>query len=170
MATYKVTLIPGDGIGPEVSEATKAVLEATGLARVQRLVDCGEDPGCILRGKVLRHDRQRAVEAVRGAAVKILELRRPGDLMRAQVPGPDPDLAGVECSSKGFEIRKRGGRLLGNASVRVFAVAFGFSHFHTAVQWFYLLLQRRVPALGDRARHCGEMRGPRMRVLPPGRF
>jgi isocitrate dehydrogenase (NAD+) len=32
MATYKVTLIPGDGIGPEVSEATKAVLEATGVS------------------------------------------------------------------------------------------------------------------------------------------
>jgi isocitrate dehydrogenase (NAD+) len=30
--TYKVTLIPGDGIGPEVSEAARRVLEATGLA------------------------------------------------------------------------------------------------------------------------------------------
>ncbi len=30
--TYKVTLIPGDGIGPEVTEATKRVLEATGVA------------------------------------------------------------------------------------------------------------------------------------------
>jgi len=29
---HKVTLIPGDGIGPEVSEATKRVLEATGVA------------------------------------------------------------------------------------------------------------------------------------------
>lgn len=29
---YQVTLIPGDGIGPEVSEATKRVLEATGIA------------------------------------------------------------------------------------------------------------------------------------------
>ena len=28
---YQVTLIPGDGIGPEVSEATKRVLEATGI-------------------------------------------------------------------------------------------------------------------------------------------
>jgi hypothetical protein len=54
--------------------------------------------------------------------------------VRPQVPGPDPDLAGVERSSKGLEIRKRGGRLLGNASVRAFAFAFGFSHFHPAVQ------------------------------------
>jgi isocitrate dehydrogenase (NAD+) len=30
MATYDVTLIPGDGIGPEVTEATRRVLEATG--------------------------------------------------------------------------------------------------------------------------------------------
>jgi len=29
---YKVTLIPGDGIGPEVSEAARRVLEATGVA------------------------------------------------------------------------------------------------------------------------------------------
>jgi len=29
--TYNVTLIPGDGIGPEVTEATKRVLEATGV-------------------------------------------------------------------------------------------------------------------------------------------
>ena len=30
--TYQVTLIPGDGIGPEISAAARAVLEATGLA------------------------------------------------------------------------------------------------------------------------------------------
>ena len=29
---YNITLIPGDGIGPEVTEATKRVLEATGVA------------------------------------------------------------------------------------------------------------------------------------------
>ena len=28
---YNVTLIPGDGVGPEVTEATKRVLEATGV-------------------------------------------------------------------------------------------------------------------------------------------
>jgi isocitrate dehydrogenase (NAD+) len=28
---HVVTLIPGDGIGPEVSEATRHVLEATGV-------------------------------------------------------------------------------------------------------------------------------------------
>ena len=30
--TYKVTLIPGDGTGPELVEATRRVLEATGVA------------------------------------------------------------------------------------------------------------------------------------------
>ncbi|MDD4859013.1 MAG: isocitrate/isopropylmalate dehydrogenase family protein [Dehalococcoidales bacterium] len=30
--TYKVTLLPGDGIGPEVTEAARRVLEATGVA------------------------------------------------------------------------------------------------------------------------------------------
>src|SRR5690625_4742900 len=31
MAKYQVTLIPGDGIGPEVAEATRRVLDATGI-------------------------------------------------------------------------------------------------------------------------------------------
>jgi len=31
MAKHKVTLIPGEGIGPEVSAATRAILEATGV-------------------------------------------------------------------------------------------------------------------------------------------
>jgi len=32
MATYDITLIPGDGIGPEITEQTVRVLEATGLS------------------------------------------------------------------------------------------------------------------------------------------
>ncbi len=32
MTTYNITLIPGDGIGPEVTEAAKRVLEATGVS------------------------------------------------------------------------------------------------------------------------------------------
>jgi len=31
MSKYKITLIPGDGVGPEVATATKRVLEATGI-------------------------------------------------------------------------------------------------------------------------------------------
>ncbi|MDO8281532.1 MAG: isocitrate/isopropylmalate dehydrogenase family protein [Thermodesulfovibrionia bacterium] len=30
--TYKITLIPGDGVGPEIAEATVRVLEATGIS------------------------------------------------------------------------------------------------------------------------------------------
>jgi isocitrate dehydrogenase (NAD+) len=40
--TYTVTLIPGDGIGPELAAATVGVLEATGLAFDWRRVDAGE--------------------------------------------------------------------------------------------------------------------------------
>jgi isocitrate dehydrogenase (NAD+) len=47
--TYNITLIPGDGIGPEVTEATRRVLEATGVtfnwekahAGAEVLKDCG---------------------------------------------------------------------------------------------------------------------------------
>ena len=39
---YDVTLIPGDGIGPEVTEATKRVLEATGVSFHWGLAYAGE--------------------------------------------------------------------------------------------------------------------------------
>src|SRR3954466_14372101 len=40
--TYTVTLIPGDGIGPELARAATTVLEATGLSFEWRQVDAGE--------------------------------------------------------------------------------------------------------------------------------
>src|SRR5687768_12280643 len=40
--SYVVTLIPGDGIGPELSEATKVVLEATGIAFEWDVQEAGE--------------------------------------------------------------------------------------------------------------------------------
>nr|MBA2314650.1 NAD-dependent isocitrate dehydrogenase [Chloroflexota bacterium] len=40
--TYRVTLIPGDGIGPELSQATRRVLEATGVAFEWEVVEAGE--------------------------------------------------------------------------------------------------------------------------------
>jgi len=40
---YNVTLIPGDGIGPEITEATKRVLEATGVAFRWDLAYAGAD-------------------------------------------------------------------------------------------------------------------------------
>ncbi|MFH1783906.1 MAG: isocitrate/isopropylmalate dehydrogenase family protein [bacterium] len=40
---YKITLVPGDGIGPEVSEATRLVIEATGVDIKWDKVDAGTD-------------------------------------------------------------------------------------------------------------------------------
>ena len=40
---YNVTLIPGDGIGPEVIEATRRVLEATGVAFQWDVAEVGAD-------------------------------------------------------------------------------------------------------------------------------
>ena len=40
--TYTVTLIPGDGIGPELARAAVTVLEATGLSFEWRQVEAGE--------------------------------------------------------------------------------------------------------------------------------
>jgi isocitrate dehydrogenase (NAD+) len=40
--TYTVTLIPGDGIGPELAEATTGVLEATGIGFVWDRQEAGE--------------------------------------------------------------------------------------------------------------------------------
>lgn len=38
---YIVTLIPGDGIGPSISEATRKIIEATGVAIVWEVQDAG---------------------------------------------------------------------------------------------------------------------------------
>ena len=39
---YRVTLIPGDGIGPELAEATRRVLDASGVAFEWEVQDAGE--------------------------------------------------------------------------------------------------------------------------------
>jgi isocitrate dehydrogenase (NAD+) len=39
---YRVTLIPGDGIGPELAEATRRVLDASGVEFEWEVVDAGE--------------------------------------------------------------------------------------------------------------------------------
>ncbi|RMG75082.1 MAG: isocitrate/isopropylmalate dehydrogenase family protein [Nitrospirae bacterium] len=43
MSVYNVTLIPGDGIGPEISEATVRVLEATGVKFNWDVQEAGEE-------------------------------------------------------------------------------------------------------------------------------
>ena len=46
---YNITLIPGDGIGPEITEAAKVAIEATGVdinwEEVQAGADCIETEG-----------------------------------------------------------------------------------------------------------------------------
>jgi len=67
--THKVTLIPGDGTGPEISEATRRVLEATGVTfdwDVQNAgVDVMEEYGTPLPDHVLESIRSTKV-AIKG--------------------------------------------------------------------------------------------------------
>ena len=41
--SYAVTLIPGDGTGPEITEATRRVLEATGIRFAWDLHQAGSE-------------------------------------------------------------------------------------------------------------------------------
>ncbi len=63
--SYRVTLIPGDGIGPEVTEATRRVLEATGVSFNWDVVHAGagvqEKYGTPLPEHVLQSIRKNRV-------------------------------------------------------------------------------------------------------------
>ena len=48
---HRVTLIPGDGIGPELAEATCRVLEATGIAFEWESVVAGEAAWRLMLGR-----------------------------------------------------------------------------------------------------------------------
>lgn len=65
MTAHKVTLIPGDGIGPEIAEVAKACLEATGVKfdwDVQRAgVDIMEKEGTPLPDRVLESIRKNKI-------------------------------------------------------------------------------------------------------------
>lgn len=65
MATHNVTLIPGDGIGPELAEVTKKCLEATGVSfnwDIQHAgVDVMEKQGTPLPGSVIESIRKNKV-------------------------------------------------------------------------------------------------------------
>ena len=69
MATYDVTLIPGDGTGPEIMEATRRALEATGVRLnwdVQHAgLDVMEQEGTPLPERVLESIRRNRV-AIKG--------------------------------------------------------------------------------------------------------
>jgi isocitrate dehydrogenase (NAD+) len=67
--THRVTLIPGDGTGPEISEATRRVLEATGVGfdwDIQHAgVDVMDEYGTPLPDKVLESIRENKI-AIKG--------------------------------------------------------------------------------------------------------
>jgi isocitrate dehydrogenase (NAD+) len=62
---HKITLIPGDGIGPEITEATRRVLEATGVPFEWDIQNAGEEvyqkEGTPLPSRVLESIRQNKV-------------------------------------------------------------------------------------------------------------
>lgn len=66
---YRITLIPGDGIGPEISEATVRVIEATGVDIEWDVQNAGEDvyreEGTPLPRRVLESIRRNRV-AIKG--------------------------------------------------------------------------------------------------------
>src|SRR5579859_6591177 len=59
--THKVTLIPGDGIGPEVSGAARMVVDATGVDIDWEVVEAGTD----VMGKYGTPLPQSTIESVR---------------------------------------------------------------------------------------------------------
>jgi isocitrate dehydrogenase (NAD+) len=102
---HLVTLIPGDGIGPEVSEATRRVLEATGVAIEWAIEEAGADvlerEGTPLPGRVLDRIRDSRV-AIKGPITTPVgsgfrsvnvELRQALDLFAAV--RPSRSLAGL---------------------------------------------------------------------------
>src|SRR4051812_37728419 len=62
---HRVTLIPGDGIGPELAEATRRVLDATGIAFEWEVQEAGEatiaSEGTPLPGRVLESIRRNKI-------------------------------------------------------------------------------------------------------------
>jgi isocitrate dehydrogenase (NAD+) len=67
LVTYTVTLIPGDGIGPELTEATVGVLEATGIAFAWEVQQAGE-AAIVSEGTPLP---ERVIESIRRNTIAI---------------------------------------------------------------------------------------------------
>ena len=65
---HTITLIPGDGIGPEVATATRRVLEATGVKIDWEVQEAGaaiaEKRGTTLPEEVLASFRERAIPTI----------------------------------------------------------------------------------------------------------
>ena len=65
MKTHKITLIPGDGVGPELAEAAKKCIEATGVSIEWDIQDAGIDvmakEGTPLPDRVLESIRKNKI-------------------------------------------------------------------------------------------------------------
>src|SRR6516162_7470412 len=59
---HKVTLLPGEGIGPEVSRATQRILEAAGVQIDWEEIDARAAAGSSEAGQVVN---EKAIESVR---------------------------------------------------------------------------------------------------------
>jgi isocitrate/isopropylmalate dehydrogenase len=79
--TYRVTLIPGDGIGPEITAATLQVLDATGVkfawdqqapagVAVERRGETGTDP--VIESIRTTGVAMDAAERVKGAVIRAI--------------------------------------------------------------------------------------------------
>ena len=105
---HRVTLIPGDGIGPELAEATRRVLDASGVAFDWEVQDAGEGVmaqyGTPLPDHVLESIRRNKV-ALKGPITTPVGRRLP---QRQRDPAPGLDLYAnlrPARSIKGLETR-----------------------------------------------------------------
>ncbi len=111
---YTVTLIPGDGIGPEVAEAAVRVVEATGVGIRWERVDAGqaayEKSGKPLPSEVLDSIRRNRVALkgpvttpIGGGFVSVnVTLRKALDLYASV--RPVKSLPGVETRYQGVDL------------------------------------------------------------------
>ena len=72
-AMHKVTLLPGDGVGPEIAEATRKCVEATGVKIQWDVQECGIE----------------VIEAKGGVPASVLEsIRANGVALKAPITTP----------------------------------------------------------------------------------
>jgi isocitrate dehydrogenase (NAD+) len=105
---HRVTLIPGDGIGPELAEATRRVLDASGVAFEWEVVDAGEaviaEHGTPLPESVLESIRRNRVAIKGPITTPVGEGFRSVNVTLRQVLGLYANLRPAR-SMKGLETR-----------------------------------------------------------------
>ena len=109
---HRVTLIPGDGTGPELAEATRRVLEATGVEFEWDVQDAGSDvmdqnggnplPGARARVDPAEWHRAEGADHDSGRRRLPLRERRPPRGARSLCPGsPLQELCGRSLALRG---------------------------------------------------------------------